>query len=146
MTDTQRLAPTSHEWAKEERLIVFDGVCNWCNAWVDFTITHDPHAKFKFGTLQSEPAQQILTSLRLSTEGFETFLLLEHGRVYTKSTAALKIMRQLSGLWSLLYIGIVIPRPFRDAIYDYIARRRYRWMGKADTCRVPTPAEHDRFV
>lgn len=146
MTDTQRLAPTSHEWAKEERLIVFDGVCNWCNAWVDFTITHDPHAKFKFGTLQSEPAQQILTSLRLSTEGFETFLLLEQGRVYTKSTAVLKIMRQLSGLWSLLSIGIVIPRPLRDAIYDYVARRRYRWMGKADTCRVPTPAERDRFV
>jgi predicted DCC family thiol-disulfide oxidoreductase YuxK len=146
VTDTQRLDLTSHEWARQERLIVFDGVCNWCNTWVDFTIAHDHHAKFKFGTLQSEPAQQILTSLRLSTEDFETFLLLEHGRVYTKSTAALKIMRQLSGLWPLLSIGIVIPRPFRDAIYDYVARRRYRWMGKSKTCRVPTPAERDRFV
>lgn len=146
MTDTQRLDPTSHEWAKEERLIVFDGVCNWCNAWVDFTIARYPRAKFKFGTLQSEPAQQILTSLRLSTEDFETFLLLEQGRVFTKSTAALKILRQLSGLWPLFYLGIVIPRPLRDTVYDYVARRRYRWMGKADTCRVPTEAERDRFV
>jgi predicted DCC family thiol-disulfide oxidoreductase YuxK len=146
VTDTQRLAPTAHEWATQERLILFDGVCNWCNAWVDFTIARDPQGSFKFGTLQSATGQQALTDLRLPTDDFETFLLLEQGRSFTKSTAALRILRQLSGLWPLLYIGIVIPRPLRDAIYDYVARRRYRWMGKADTCRVPTPAEHDRFV
>lgn len=146
MTHPQRLDPTAHEWATQERLILFDGVCNWCNAWVTFTRTHDPHGKFKFGTLQSESAQQILKDLRLPSDDFETFLLLERGRVFTKSTAALKIVRQLSGLWPLLYIGIVIPRPLRDAIYDYVARRRYRWMGKAVTCRVPSPAERDRFV
>lgn len=135
-----------HEWAKHKRVIVFDGICNWCNAWVNFTIDHDPQAKFKFGTLQSEPAQQILKELRLPAEDFETFLLLEQGRVYTKSTAALKIVKQLSGFWPFFYLGIVIPRPLRDALYDYIARRRYHWMGKADTCRVPTPTERDRFV
>jgi predicted DCC family thiol-disulfide oxidoreductase YuxK len=135
-----------HEWAKHERVIVFDGVCNWCNAWVNVTIDHDPHGKFKFGTLQSEPAQQILKSLHLPTEDFETFLLLEDGHIYTKSTAALRILRHLSGFWPCFYLGIVIPRPLRDALYDYIARRRYGWMGKTDTCRVPTPAERDRFV
>ena len=135
-----------HEWAAHERIILFDGVCNWCNAWVDLTIDHDPHGKFKFGTLQSEQAQQILKVLQLPTEDFETFLLLEHGRIYTKSTAALRIVKHLSGFWPLFYLGIMIPRPLRDALYDYIARHRYKWMGKAEACRVPTPADHDRFV
>jgi predicted DCC family thiol-disulfide oxidoreductase YuxK len=138
--------PASHEWARYERVIVFDGVCNWCTAWVNFTLDHDPHAKFKFGTLQSEPAQQILKDLRLPTDNFETFLLLERGRVFTKSTAALKIVRHLSGWWPLLYLGIAIPLPLRDAVYDYVARRRYRWLGKSDTCHVPTLAERERFV
>ena len=135
-----------HQWAGYERVIVFDGVCNWCNAWVNFALARDPHGKFKFGTLQSEPAQQILKELRLPAEDFETFLFLERGLVFTKSTAALRIVRQLSGLGPLLYLGIVIPRPLRDALYDYIARRRYRLMGKSETCRVPTPAERERFV
>lgn len=135
-----------HEWAGHERVIVFDGVCHWCNAWVNFTLARDPHAKFKFGTLQSQPGQQILTELGFHADDFQTFLLLERGRVFTKSTAALRIVRQLSGLWPLLYVGIVIPRPLRDAAYDYIARHRYHWMGKSDTCRVPTQAERERFV
>jgi len=135
-----------HEWAAHERIILFDGVCNWCNAWVNLTIAHDPHGKFKFGTLQSEQAQQILKVLQLPTEDFETFLLLEQDRVYTKSTAALRVVKRLPGFWPFFYLGIVIPRPLRDALYDYIARHRYKWMGKADTCYIPTPAEHDRFV
>jgi predicted DCC family thiol-disulfide oxidoreductase YuxK len=141
-----RLDPQQHKWAGHERVIVFDGICHWCNAWVNFTLARDPHGKFKFGTLQSEPAQQILKDLRLPAEDFETFLLLEHGRVFTKSTAAMRILRHLPGLWPCLYLGIVIPRPLRDALYDYIARHRYQWMGKAETCRVPTSAERERFV
>ncbi len=140
------LDPKSHEWARYERIIVFDGVCNWCNAWVSFTIDRDPHRKFKFGTLQSESAQQILKESHLSTEDFETFLLLEHGRVFTKSTAALKIALHLPRFWPLLYLCIVIPRPLRDAVYNYIARHRYQWRGKAEACRVPTPAERERFM
>ncbi|MDH4236488.1 MAG: thiol-disulfide oxidoreductase DCC family protein [Nitrospira sp.] len=142
----RQLDLASHKWARYERVIVFDGICNWCNAWVDLTIDHDPHGKFKFGTLQSEQAQQIVKVLQLPTEDFETFLLLEHGRIYTKSTVALRIVKHLSGFWPLFYLGIMIPRPLRDALYDYIARHRYEWMGKADTCYIPTPAEHDRFV
>ena len=78
----RELDQKSHEWTRHERVIVFDGVCNWCNAWVNFTIDHDPHGKFKFGMLQSEHAQQILQDLQLSTENFETFLLLEHARAF----------------------------------------------------------------
>lgn len=135
-----------NEWATHQRIIVFDGVCNWCNAWVNFTIDHDPHGKFKFGTLQSEEAQQILKSLHLSTEDFETFLLLEQGHIYTKSTAALRILKELSGCRLLSFLGSMVPRPLRDALYDYIARHRYRWMGKAETCRAPRPADRERFV
>ncbi len=136
----------SHEWTRHERVIVFDGVCNWCNAWINFTIDHDPQGKFKLGTLQSEQAEQILQALQLSTEDFETFLLLERTHVFTKSTAVLRIARHLSGLWPLLYLFIVVPRPLRDAIYDIVARNRYKLMGKAETCRVPTPDERARFV
>jgi predicted DCC family thiol-disulfide oxidoreductase YuxK len=143
---TGRLDLRQHKWAGYERVIVFDGICHWCNAWVQFTLARDPHGKFKFGTLQSPQAQQILNELRLPVDDFETLLLLEHGRVFTKSTAALRILRHLSGLWPILYIGIAIPRPLRDAVYDYVAQRRYRWMGKSETCRVPTLAERERFV
>jgi predicted DCC family thiol-disulfide oxidoreductase YuxK len=142
----RELDSTSHEWARHERVIVFDGACNWCNAWINFTIDHDPQGKFKLGMLQSEHAKQILQELQLSTEDFETFLLLEQTRIFTKSTAALKIAKHLSGLWPLLYLFIVVPRPLRDAIYDFVARHRYKWMGKAETCRVPTPSERARFV
>ena len=96
--------------------------------------------------LQSTQAKQILQELQLSAENFETFLLLEQGRIFTKSTAALRIVRQLSGFWPLFYIFIVVPRPLRDAVYDFVARHRYQWMGKADACRVPTPNDRARFV
>ncbi len=138
--------PESHEWARHEHVIVFDGVCNWCHTWVNVLIDHDPHETFKFGTLQSEQGQQILHALQLSTEDFSTFLLLEQARVYTKSTAALRIVRHLPGFWPLFYLGILIPRPVRDALYDYVARHRYRWMGKTDACRVPSPDQRRRFV
>jgi len=141
-----QLVPTSHEWATHERVIVFDGICNWCNAWVNFTIDHDPLAKFKFATLQSEAAQQILKELRLPAKDFETLLLLEQGHIFTKSTAALRVVKQLSSFWPFFYLAILIPRPLRDAAYDYIARHRYQWMGKSETCHVPTPEHRGRFV
>ena len=141
-----QLDPAVHEWAQYERLILFDGVCNWCNAWVNFAIAHDPDRQFKFGTLQSEQAQRILHDLGLATTDYQTFLLLEEGRVSTKSTAALRVIRQLTWWWPLYYICVLVPTPLLDVAYDFIARHRYRWMGRAATCRVPTEAEHDRFV
>jgi len=143
---TDQLDPTSHEWATHERVLVFDGVCRWCNMWVTFTIDHDPQRRFKFATLQSQPAQRILKDLRLPTDDFDTVLFIEQGRIFAKSTAVLKVLKELAGYWPLFYLGILIPRPLRDTVYDYLARRRYRWMGKADTCRVPTPEEYDRFL
>jgi predicted DCC family thiol-disulfide oxidoreductase YuxK len=141
-----QLDPAMHEWAKYERLILFDGVCNWCNAWVTVTIAHDPAGKFKLGTLQSEQAQRILRDLNLPAHDYQTFLLLEEGRVYTKSTAALRVIRQLSRWWPLYYVCMLVPAAIRDVVYDFVARHRYRWMGRSAICRVPTQAERDRFV
>lgn len=137
--------PATHEWAALDRVIVFDGICNWCNAWVDFTMARDS-GRFHFATLQSDKGQLLLKLCGLPAHDFETFLLLERGRVFTKSTAALRIVRKLSGWWPLLYGCMLIPRALRDSLYDYVARHRYRLMGKAPTCRVPTATERDRFV
>ena len=137
--------PATHEWAALDRVIVFDGICNWCNAWVDFTLARDG-GRFHFATLQSDKGQQLLKLLGLPARDFETFLLLERGRVFTKSTAALRIVRQFPGGWPLLSVLTLVPRPFRDILYDSVARHRYRLMGKAHTCRVPTATERDRFV
>lgn len=135
-----------HEWSRYERVIVFDGVCNFCNAFVNFVIDRDFEAVFKFGTLQSPPAQHILTQLHLPTREYETFLLLENGKIFTKSTAALRILRSLHGVWPWLYAFILIPRPLRDLVYSFLARHRYQWMGKSETCRVPSPKEQARFI
>lgn len=143
-----QLDPSVHEWTKYERLILFDGVCKWCNVWVSFTIAHDPGGQFKFGTLQSEQAQCILRDLHLSATDYQTFFLLEEGGAYTKSAVALRVIRQLSWWWPLyyLYLCVLVPSALRDAVYDFVARHRYQWMGRSATCRVSTQAERDRFV
>ena len=141
-----QLDPSVHEWTKYGRLILFDGVCNWCNAWVNIVIAHDQDGRFTFGTLQSELGARILCDLDLSTTDYQTVLLLEEGRVYTKSTAALRIVRQLSWWWPLYYVCVLVPAPLRDVVYGFVARHRYQWMGRAATCRIPTREERDRFV
>jgi predicted DCC family thiol-disulfide oxidoreductase YuxK len=135
-----------HEWDRFEHLIVFDGVCKFCNAFVNFVLKRDHARAFKFGTLQSPPAQRILQHFHLSTHEYETFLLIERGALFTKSTGALHILRRLGFPWSLLWLFILVPRPIRDLGYDFIARHRYRWMGRRDSCRLPEKEEKDRFV
>lgn len=142
----QGLPLPQHQWNQHERVIVFDGVCNFCNSFVNFVLERDPQGQFKFGTLQSSPAQQILQHFQLATDDYETFLLIEQGRLFTKSTAALKILKHLGFPWTLLWIFIIIPSSLRDLMYDFVARHRYRWMGKSESCRVPTEEERQRFV
>jgi predicted DCC family thiol-disulfide oxidoreductase YuxK len=140
-----KIDPTMHDWAAVERVIVFDGLCNWCNAWVNFTMARD-RGRFHFATLQSDKGQELLKLLGLPAQEFETFVLLERGQVFTKSTAALRIARQLSGCWPVFALFVLVPRPLRDILYDYVARHRYRLMGTAQACRVPSAAERDRFI
>jgi predicted DCC family thiol-disulfide oxidoreductase YuxK len=126
--------------------MLFDGVCNLCNATVDFVIRRDRRGAFRFASLQSAAGRALLGKHGLPPDVLDSIVLLDDDGAHTRSTAALRIARRLGGAWPLLYAFIIIPRPFRDLVYDFIGRRRYRWFGKRDTCRVPTPAEHERFI
>ena len=127
-------------------LILFDGVCNLCNGAVNFVIDHDREGVFKFGALQAEAAQPVLARLGLAPDKLDSVMLVEGDRYYEKSTAALRIARRLSGAWPLLYAFVVVPRPVRDAVYDWVAANRYRWFGRRESCRLPTPALQAQFL
>jgi predicted DCC family thiol-disulfide oxidoreductase YuxK len=131
--------------ALPERIVLFDGVCNLCSHSVQFILARDPQALFKFASLQSEPGQALLKAHQLPTENFNSLVLIERGKVYTASTGALRIGQQLKGL---RWLGLLlwIPRGLRDAVYSLIARNRYRWFGKQDSCWLPTPERKARFL
>jgi predicted DCC family thiol-disulfide oxidoreductase YuxK len=128
-------------------VVLFDGVCNLCNGSVNFIIDRDPAARFRFAALQSAPAAELLGRFGQKPEAEpQSVLLLEDGKLYDRSTAALRIARRLGGGWKLLYAFIVVPRPVRDVVYGFIARNRYRWFGKSESCRMPTPELRARFL
>ncbi|GIV32876.1 MAG: hypothetical protein KatS3mg031_0411 [Chitinophagales bacterium] len=127
-------------------VIFFDGVCNLCNASVRFVIKRDKQNRFRYASLQSDYAQKFFTERQFDASKTDSIVLFEADRFFTRSTAALRIARHLSGLWPLLYVFIVIPPCIRDALYDFIARNRYRWFGKRDYCAVPEPGMKERFL
>ncbi|WP_066834038.1 thiol-disulfide oxidoreductase DCC family protein [Rufibacter ruber] len=126
--------------------VLFDGVCNLCNGFVQFVINHDPEGKFTFASLQSETGLQTLRAHGFPTQQFSTVLLLENGELYSRSTAALRILRGLRGGWSWLYGFILVPRFLRDPLYDWVSRNRYRWFGQQESCMLPTPELQARFL
>lgn len=130
----------------KQDVLLFDGVCNLCNSSVNFIIDHDPKGHFKFAALQSDFGQQKLKELGYDQEEFDSLVLLSGEHVYKKSSAALRIAKKLSGLYPLLYVFIIIPPFIRHAVYDIIAKNRYKWWGKRDSCRMPTPELRARFV
>lgn len=127
-------------------VVLFDGVCNLCNASVAFILRRDPKAYFRFASLQSRAAAKLLHGRPEIGTGLDSIVLLEDGACFTQSTAALRIARRLSGAWPLLYAFIVLPRFLRDPIYNWIARNRYRWFGRRDACMLPGPEIRDRFL
>ena len=127
-------------------IIVFDGVCNLCNAFVNFVIDRDPRAYFQFGALQSDRGCALLRQCRMPAPDLQTIVLIEDGRSYVESTAALRIFRRLNGVWPVLYLFIVVPRRLRDPMYRLIAQHRYRWFGRREQCRLPDPSIQDRFL
>lgn len=127
-------------------VVLFDGVCNLCNGFVQFVIERDPGARFSFAPLQSEAARAQLGDAVTPGAAPSTVLLFQDGRLYDRSTAALLILRQLRFPWPAVAVLFVVPRPLRDWIYDLIARRRYRWFGRRETCMVPTPDVMKRFL
>ncbi len=127
-------------------VILFDGVCNLCNGSVQFVIKHDQKAIFMFASLQGEVGQQLLREHKMPDTGLSSFILIQEGKVYTKSTAALTVAKQLSGVVKYLYIFRVIPTFIRDGVYNFIARNRYKWFGKQESCMVPTNEMLARFL
>jgi predicted DCC family thiol-disulfide oxidoreductase YuxK len=127
-------------------IILFDGVCNFCNFWVNFLIDKDKKDRFRFTALQSEKGKELLTKFNLAIEDFDTFVLIDGDKYYIKSTAALRIAKDLPGLWKILHGFIIIPKPIRDFAYSLVAKNRYKLFGRQETCRIPTPEEKSRFL
>ncbi|WP_245699654.1 thiol-disulfide oxidoreductase DCC family protein [Paenibacillus glacialis] len=127
-------------------VVLIDGVCNLCQSATRFIIRHDPTGRFHFASLQSNTGKMLLAKSGLSTEVMNTIVLIENGKYYTKSTAALRISRHLKFPWPLIYALIIVPKFIRDVAYRYIARHRYRWFGKSDQCMLPSPELRDRFL
>lgn len=126
-------------------IVLFDGVCNLCNGVVNFLIEHDPQHQFRFAALQSATGQRLLAEYpALAT--IDSIVLIENDRAYVKSDAALYIARRLKAPWSWLYLWRGLPRSWRDNIYDYVARNRYRFFGRMEACRVPSPALKALFL
>jgi predicted DCC family thiol-disulfide oxidoreductase YuxK len=147
------------------QIILFDGVCNLCNASVNFIIDHDSKKKFHFTSLQSEFAQSLIINsssenklftpkgiiplnqeMQKELNSLNSIIYFEDNVFYQKSDAALRIARHLDGIYKLISIGKILPTALRDSIYEYIARNRYRWFGKSESCRMPTPELKDRFL
>lgn len=128
-------------------VILFDGVCNLCNGFVQFVIKQDPEGKFKFASLQSEYAKnKLAANVALSLTNPNTVVFLSEGKVFTKSTAALKIARHLGNGWALFYPLILLPKFLRDGVYNLIAKNRYKWFGKQESCMLPSPGLKSRFL
>jgi predicted DCC family thiol-disulfide oxidoreductase YuxK len=128
-----------------EPIILFDGVCNFCNGMVNFIIARDPKAYFRFAPLQSETGQRMRLRFGVD-ESVDSIILIEDESAYVFSTAALRIVKALGGLWRLLYVFIIVPTPIRDLFYRLFARNRYWLFGKKSVCMVPTPDIRARFL
>jgi len=127
-------------------IVIFDGVCNLCARSVQFILRHESEPRFQFSPVQSAAGARLLTAHGYSAANVATFVFLSEGKVYTRSTAALRIARHFKGPWQLLRALWIVPRPLRDLLYDLVARNRYSWFGKSDSCLMPTPELSARFL
>ncbi len=126
-------------------IVFFDGVCNFCNASVQWIVRKEESPKFLFAPLQGETAKEKLP-LIMQTNPPDSVLLYENGKVYAKSTAALRIARQLRWPWRMLVVFTIIPAFIRNVFYDIIAKNRYKWFGKKDSCMLPSAELRNRFL
>lgn len=129
---------------KTSKIVFFDGVCGLCNSFVDFLIKRNKRGQLKFSPLQGSAAQQLLKEEY--TQKLGTIVYYRNGEILTKSTAALRVYADLGGLRSIVFILFIFPRFIRNTVYDYIARNRYKWFGKKESCRIPSPEERQYFI
>ncbi|MEO5590955.1 MAG: thiol-disulfide oxidoreductase DCC family protein [Chitinophagaceae bacterium] len=129
-----------------KKIVLFDGVCNLCSNSVQFILKKDRKNQFLFGSLQGKAGQEYLRKFNLPANTFNSFMLVEDQKLYTRSAAALRMLKHLGSGWSLLYAFIIIPKFIRDGIYNLVAKNRYKWFGKKDACWIPTPALKAKFL
>jgi predicted DCC family thiol-disulfide oxidoreductase YuxK len=127
-------------------VVLFDGVCNLCNSSVQFLIQNDKKKQLRFASLQSDFGQEVLRKFNLPQTDFNSFVLLEGEKVYLRSSAALRIAYYLGGFWNIFQIFWIIPPFIRNAIYNFIAKNRYKWFGKKTECMMPSPELRERFL
>ncbi|TKC00617.1 thiol-disulfide oxidoreductase DCC family protein [Pedobacter cryophilus] len=130
----------------QQFVILFDGVCNLCNGFVQFVIKRDPQAQFKFADLQSDAAKALLSAHNIQIKDLKTVIFIANNKVYTQSDAALQIAKYLGGAWPLARVLLVVPKFIRNGIYSFIAKNRYRWFGKTEQCMVPNSNLKSRFL
>jgi len=126
-------------------IVLFDGVCNLCSSSVQFILKHNRKQNLKFASLQSDFGQDQLSKFQLPAE-VRTIMFIKNGNAYLRSSAVLEICRELNALYPLLYFLKIVPRFFRDGVYDFIARHRYQWFGKKEECWLPAPEFSRRFI
>jgi predicted DCC family thiol-disulfide oxidoreductase YuxK len=131
---------------KNHKIILFDGVCNLCNGSAIFIINHDHKDLFRFTALQSDTGKELIDKFKINTSKTDSIILIDGEKNFTKSTAALKIAKHLSGGYPLLYGFMIVPNFMRNWVYDIIARNRYRWFGKKESCMIPTPELKQKFL
>lgn len=127
------------------QIILFDGDCNFCDKSVQFIIKRDPRGFYKFASLQSKIGQKLIKQHNIPAN-LDSFILVTDEKSYTKSSAALHVCKNLTGLWKTFYLLLIIPRPIRDFFYHIIANNRYKWFGKKDHCILPSPEIRKRFL
>jgi predicted DCC family thiol-disulfide oxidoreductase YuxK len=135
-----------NEPVTSKAIILFDGVCNFCNSSVNFVMKHDKKDRFRFAPLQSATGKKILQQFHEDTDATDSVILIENSGLYKRSTAILRIAKRLGGAYLLLYGFMIVPRFLRDAVYNFIGRNRYKWFGKKDSCMVPTEEVKKKFM
>lgn len=130
---------------KPNAVVLFDGVCNFCDSSVQFIIKRDPASYFTFASMQGNKGQELLRQHHL-TGYLGSLVLIENGKLYLKSTAALRICKNLKGLWKIGYLFLAVPAPLRNILYNFIANHRYKWFGKKESCTLPSPEKRNRFL
>ena len=128
------------------KIILFDGVCNLCNGAINFIIKHDPKGVFKFASLQGETGQKLLAQHNIDPQETDSIVLIDNDQVSVKSSAALRIAKNLNQGYPLLFGLMIIPTFIRNGVYDFIAANRYKWFGKKESCMLPTPELRSRFL
>ena len=130
----------------QKGIVLFDDVCNLCNGWVDFLLKQDKKERLIFGSLQSLSAKSILHSHSINPEALNSIIFIANGKAYRESSAVLEICKALGGFWKIFYVFKIIPPILRNGIYRLVARYRYQWFGKTNTCRLPKASEIKRFI